>query len=85
MGIEFSADKFMRNTQRIIENRFNVSVGTSTMIGIGIGIGATASVINQLGGNGDDYVLDASLDAAGTLGIDASEYIFSAASEIADP
>ncbi len=82
MGIEFSAYKFMGNTQRIIEHRLNMSTLTSSLIGIGVG--ANASLINYLGGNGDDYILDVSLDAAATLGVDSAENIFSAATEVED-
>jgi len=43
--------------------------------------GEMAKQINDAGGNGDDLILDASLDAAATTGIDSADTLFGVASE----
>jgi RHS repeat-associated protein len=81
-GMEVQNDAFMRNAQRIITGRLETKTATDTYIGVGVGIAAAYTDAN--GGNGDDLILDASLSAAGTMGVDSSETIYGVATDIAD-
>ena len=56
---------FDRNLQRIITNRLQSQNANNVMIGIVVGLSAAAA--NANGGDGDDLILDASINAAGTM------------------
>jgi len=51
---------------------------------VGTAIGQVAKTINATGGNGDDLILDASLAAAGSTGVDAAEGIYGVATDVED-
>jgi hypothetical protein len=73
---------FYKNAQSIITNRLQSETTTDTLIGFVVGIVASAE--NANGGNGDDLILDASLNAAGTTGVDSAETIWGVATDVAD-
>jgi RHS repeat-associated protein len=81
-GMEVQNVAFMQNAQGMITDKLNTKIAKDTDIGVGVGI--NAAFIGANGGNADDYILNASLNAAGTMGVDSAETIFGVASDIAD-
>lgn len=82
IGSEVQEINFDENAQNIITSRLQTQTAINNFIGLVVGIAANA--VNANGGNGDDLILDASLNAAATTGVDSSETIYGVASDIAD-
>jgi RHS repeat-associated protein len=81
-GMEVQEMNFMQNAQNIITSRWQDQNAKNNLTGLVVGLAAAAA--NANGGNGDDLILDASLNAAATAGVDSSETIWGVATDIAD-
>jgi RHS repeat-associated protein len=79
---EYQEAAFVLNAQNIIVNGLQTKAALDEAIGTAVGMAALQA--NANGGNGDDLILDASLSAAGTMGVDSSETIWGVATDIAD-
>lgn len=79
---EMQESAFMKNAFNIIVGRINTQQEASVMMGVAVG--SIAAEINNAGGDGDDFILDAALEAAGTTGVDSSETIYGVATDVED-
>ena len=80
MATEIQEGEFMENAKNIIVGRIQSQTAMNNMVGLVVGL--AAEQINENGGNGDDFILNAALNAAATSGVDSSEDIYGMASEV---
>ena len=82
MSMDIQSGIFMQNAQRIITGRLETK--TQTDYGIGLGVGLMAAYVGATGGDADNFILDVSLSAAGTMGVDSAETIWGVATDVSD-